>query len=122
VGGVEEDVWVRILRVFLPLDMVRLALLITLLPAIAYSQAPFELENRKALKLTEARLQMIHNKEWHVEKVETDNRGDLTENKWTGRRLNYKPEGTFIYGGYTGTGQLFKENTSHINLKVEVGR
>jgi len=69
---------------------------IVLISGCAFSQAPFELENRKALKLTENRLQMLMNKEWRVKKVETYNRGNTDVSTFSNfGRIKYNPDWTF---------------------------
>jgi hypothetical protein len=100
--------------------MARLTLLILLMPSLVNSQAPFELENRKALKLTDNRLKMLLNKEWRVEKVEDDVRGDVREATFSHiGGIKYNPDGTYNHGAWKSGGTWEIVEGKYIRHQIE---
>ena len=102
--------------------MARIILLsIILLPLKnAIGQAPFELENRKALKLTERRLKVLLSKDWRVVYTETQNRKiQNVKSRSAFRGIQYNPDGTFSSTTISGTWIILEGKFIKHNLKRE---
>ena len=75
------------------------SLIFILISVAGYTQAKFELTNRKAIRLKENRIKFITDKEWRIEKLETYVREDTVISTFgRGGNLKYNVDGTFHYG------------------------
>lgn len=90
------------------LHMRKLCLMIFILSGTSnlFSQVKsFELDNPKAILLNQQNLKLLTSEKWRIIRVDTENRGNVTETKAYGS-LQYQPNRTFKYRSGEGTWQL----------------